>query len=127
MEKFHMERRVISLYRISRCARKVVLVLMVCTFFIGCATMFATPIGKILDNPRDYSGKTVKIAGKVTEVVGLVFIQYFVVKDGTGEITVVTQRPLPREGSEITVKGKVQQAFSIGDKQLIVIVENKEK
>lgn len=94
--------------------------------FTGCTSMFATPIRKILDNPRDYSGKTVTVTGEVTEVVGLVFIQYFVVKDSTGEITVITRRPLPRKGARITVKGKVEQAFSIGDKQLIVIVENSE-
>jgi aspartyl/asparaginyl-tRNA synthetase len=121
-----MEDRVISFSRINRYIKRVLLVSMVGIFLMGCATMFATPIKKILDNPRDYSGKTVTIAGKVTEVAGLVFVQYFVVKDDTGEITVVTQRPLPREGSKITVKGRVQQAFSIGDKQFIVIVENKE-
>jgi hypothetical protein len=111
----------------KRYTKAAVSVLIVSFVVIGCATMFATPIKKILDNPRDYSGKTVTVAGEVTEVVGLVFVQYFVVKDSTGEITVVTEKPLPRKGSKITVKGTVQQAFSIGDKQLIVIMENKEK
>jgi cytochrome c-type biogenesis protein CcmE len=92
---------------------------------IGCNT--STPINKILENPRDYAGKPVKISGEVTEVFSLVVVKYFVVKDKTGEITVVTKRPLPREGTEITVKGTVQEAFSIGDKQLIVIVENEKK
>lgn len=109
---------------IQRYVRICLLVLFAGILASGCNNMFATPIKKILDNPRDYSGKTVTIAGKVTEVVGLVFVQYFVVKDNTGEITVVTRRPLPRKDSQITVKGKVEQAFSIGDKQLIVIVEN---
>jgi hypothetical protein len=40
---------------------------------------------------------------------------------------VVTQKPLPQKGSRITVKGTVQEAFSLGDKQLIVIVEGEEK
>jgi hypothetical protein len=93
----------------------------------GCTSLFATPIKKILDNPRDYSGKAVTIAGEVTEAVGLVFVQYFVLKDNTGEITVVTTKPLPRKGSRITVKGKVRQAFSIGDDQLIVVVEHDDR
>ncbi len=122
-----MEGRVISFSGIKLCTKRVAVVLTVGIFLMSCAAMFATPIKKILDNPRDYSGKTVTITGKVTEVAGLVFVQYFNVEDDTGEITVVTQRPLPKEGSKITVKGKVQQAFSIGDKQLIVIVENKER
>ena len=88
----------------------------------GCG-LLATPIKKILDNPRDYSGKQVTISGEVTEVFGLIVIKYFVVRDRTGEIIVVTQKPLPKKGSKITAKGTVQEAFSIGDQQLIVIME----
>ena len=80
-------------------------------------------VKKILDNPRDYSDKTVTVNGEVTETFSLLVIKYFVVKDSTGEITVVTTRPLPQRGSKITVKGAVHEAFSLGDQQLIVIVE----
>jgi hypothetical protein len=102
-------------------------VLLAASILAGCARIFATPIEEILQNPRDYSGKTVTVSGEVTEVAGLIFVKYFVVKDRTGEITVITRRPLPRENTRITVKGKVETAFSIGSKQLIVIVENEEK
>jgi hypothetical protein len=111
----------------NRCWRIAAFVLLVSILPMGCNKIFATPINKILENPRDYDGKPVKISGEVTEVFGLVVVKYFVVKDKTGEIIVVTKRPLPREGTKITVKGKVQNAFSIGDKQLIVIVENEEQ
>ena len=93
----------------------------------GCNSILSTPINKILENPRDYSGKTVKISGEVTEVFGLVVVKYFVLKDGTGEIIVVTKKPLPGKGTRVTVTGKVQEAFSIGDRQLIVIMEDEEK
>ena len=97
--------------------------LIIALIFIGCERFMATPIKKILDNPRDYSGKTVTVSGDVTEVFSLFIIRYFMVKDSTGEIVIVTQKPLPRKGSKISVKGTVQEAFSLGDKQLIVIVE----
>jgi hypothetical protein len=93
----------------------------------GCGSIFPTPINKILENPRDYDGKTVRISGEVTEVFAFFVVKYFVVKDKTGEIMVVTSRPLPREGAEITIKGTVREAFSIGDKQLLVIVEDEKK
>ncbi|MDP2157157.1 MAG: hypothetical protein Q8K68_05560 [Nitrospirota bacterium] len=83
----------------------------------------ATPIKKIIDNPRDYSGKPITVSGEVTELFSLFVIKYFVVKDITGEIIVVTQKPLPAKGSKISVKGEVQEAFSLGDQQLIVIME----
>jgi hypothetical protein len=89
----------------------------------GCSSLMATPIKKILDNPRDYSGKPVTISGEVTEMFSLFVLKYFVVKDRSGEIVVVTQKPLPAKGSKITVKGTVQEAFSLGDQQLIVIME----
>lgn len=93
---------------------------------LGCNSLLATPIKKVLENPRDYSSKPVRISGEVKEVFSLVVVKYFVVKDKTGEIAVVTKRPLPAEGTKITVKGTVHEAFSIGDKQLIVIVEAEE-
>lgn len=92
----------------------------------SCSTIVSTPIRKIIENPRDYSGKAVVVRGEVTEIFGLFFVKYFVLNDNTGEITVVTQRPLPKKGTKIRVKGTVQEAFSLGDQQLIVIVEEAE-
>lgn len=94
---------------------------------IGCRDIFATSIHKIIENPRDFSGKHVVISGEVTEVFSLFVVRYFVVKDRTGEITVVTKRPLPKKGTKITVKGTVEEAFSFGEKQAMVIIEDEEK
>jgi aspartyl/asparaginyl-tRNA synthetase len=89
----------------------------------SCDNFFSTPIHKILADPRAYAGKTVTVSGEVTRVLGLAFIKYFKIRDGTGEITVVTEKPLPKVGSKIKVKGTVKEAFSIGDQQVVVIVE----
>jgi aspartyl/asparaginyl-tRNA synthetase len=89
----------------------------------SCSGFFTTPINKILANPRAYAGKTVKVSGEVTQIFSLLVIKYFKVRDGTGEIIVVTEKPLPKIGTKIKVKGTVEEAFSIGDQQLIVIVE----
>jgi len=93
---------------------------------IGCSRIFPTPIGRILENPRDYSEKTVTVSGEVTEVFGFFGIRYFVIKDKTGEITVVTKKPLPRKGTTVRIKGTVKDAFAIGESQVMVIVENGE-
>jgi hypothetical protein len=82
-----------------------------------------TPIGEILKNPRDYDGKTVTISGEVKDRISLVFIKYFMVQDNTGEIFVITGRAMPLKGSTVRVKGTVQEAYSIGDEQMIVLVE----
>ena len=69
-------------------------------------------------------GKTVVVSGKVKEVFGLVFIQYFILEDKTGSIPVVTDKPLPAVGAELKVHGTVKEEFSLGDKQLMVLVEH---
>ena len=47
----------------------------------------------------------------------------FTLKDGTGEITVVTKRALPKVGTQLRVRGRVKDAFSIGSLQMVVLVE----
>lgn len=89
----------------------------------SCDSFFSTPINKILADPRAYAEKTVTVSGEVTRVFSLVFIKYFKLRDATGEITVVTEKPLPKVGAKIKVKGSVKEAFSLGDQQVVVIVE----
>jgi len=93
----------------------------------ACETFGTTPIGKILEKPREYADTTVVVSGKVTEIFGLVFIKYFIVEDKTGSIAVVTDKPLPKMGSEIKVRGIVKEAFSLGDQQLLVLIEHEGK
>jgi hypothetical protein len=94
--------------------------------FVGCGSLFSTPISKILENPRDYADKTVTVSGEVTEVFSLLFIKHFILKDDTGEIVIVTDRPLPKIGAKMRVKGTVKEAFSLGSRSLVVIVEKRE-
>ncbi|MBI4793369.1 MAG: hypothetical protein HY789_11755 [Deltaproteobacteria bacterium] len=67
------------------------------------------------------------VSGMVVEVISILVLKYFVVRDDTGEIAVITQRPLPRKGEKVKVYGKIEEAFSLGDQQMIVLVENPAK
>ncbi len=79
------------------------------------------PIEKILSNPKAYEGKIVTIEGEVTDKTAFfVVLKFFKVRDKTGEITVVTKNSLPEIKSKVRVKGKVDEAFSIGDQKLLV-------
>ncbi len=94
---------------------------------LGCDQISSTSIGKIIENPREYAGNQVMIKGEVTDAVSFFVVKYFMIKDGSGEIAVVTTRPLPRKGERIRVSGTVEEAFSIGGKQLLVVVEGEAK
>jgi hypothetical protein len=104
--------------------KKITLLLfLLASVVIACSGIFATPISKILDNPRDYDGKTVTVSGEVTETFSFFVLKYFVLDDGTGTITVVTEKALPKKGTKIRVKGEVSEMFSLGDTQALVIIE----
>ena len=81
-------------------------------------------IDNILSNPKSYEGKVVTIEGEVTDRTSFsVGLKFFKVKDETGEITVVTRKSLPEVRSTMSVKGRIDEAFPIGDQKLVVFVE----
>jgi hypothetical protein len=94
--------------------------------FVSCG-VGATKIGDIVGHPRDYADKEVAISGEVTETFSLFVVKYFVVRDNSGEISVVTEKPLPVKGEKIKVKGTVKETFSFGTKTALVLVEVSEK
>ena len=65
----------------------------------------STQIGKIINNPRNYAGKEIVISGTVTNRFSFFVIRYFGLQDSSGEITVVTDQPLPAVRGKIRVKG----------------------
>jgi hypothetical protein len=91
---------------------------------IACNLLPATPIGKIQKDPRSYESISVTISGTVTARGSLVLIKYFTVADKSGSINVITQRILPPVGSKVRIKGRVKEAFAIGDEQMLVFIED---
>jgi aspartyl/asparaginyl-tRNA synthetase len=81
-------------------------------------------IEKILSHPKAYEGKVVTIEGEVTDRTSLfIVVKFFKLRDKTGEIIVVTKKPLPEIRSNVHVTGKIDEAFSIGDQRFLVFVE----
>ena len=88
----------------------------------------ATPIKDILDDPGRFSGKTVTIAGTVTNAVGVLGVGAYQVKDDTGTIMVVVKTSgVPREGAKVGVEGTVEPGFTVGSQTLTVLKESKRK
>jgi len=81
-------------------------------------------IEKILGNPQAYGGKEVTIEGEVKDRTSFfVVLKFYKVKDKSGEITVVTKKNLPEVNSEVRVKGRIDEAFSIGDQKITAFME----
>jgi hypothetical protein len=100
-------------------------------FLVMCLLIFTlfscgigtTKIGDIVGHPRDYADKEVTISGEVTETFSLLVVKYFTVRDSSGEISVISEKPLPAKGERIKIKGTVKEAFSIGTRTTLVLVE----
>jgi len=92
----------------------------------ACSPFVAPPIQQIQSNPRQYADKRVRSSGTVTETFSLLVLKYFIRNDGTGEMYVVTRKTMPAKGEKVKVTGTVRDAFSLGDMQLLVLLEDGE-
>ena len=83
-----------------------------------------TDIDKIVSNPGAYAGKEMAIGGEVTDRTALFgVLKFYKVKDRSGEMIVVTKKVLPEIKSSVSVKGRIDDGFSLGDQKLVVFVE----
>ncbi len=76
----------------------------------------ADPIGSLVENPAAYQGKTVKVAGVVTNAVQVPFVgsRLYTVRDKTGEIAVVTYGELPAVGEKVIARGIFSTVATFG-------------
>jgi cytochrome c-type biogenesis protein CcmE len=96
------------------------------TLGIGCQKLreeVNPKIAEILKNPRNFDGKDVRVTGTVTDAFSVYRAGYFRISDGSGTIAVVTSQISPRQGDQIEAHGVVEQAYTIGSNQMLVIVE----
>jgi hypothetical protein len=100
-----------------------VLLLLLLLALCSCA-LAPVPIGKITKNPERFENRPVTVRGQVLSATKLPFMEegFYVLKDSTGEITVVTRGALPAEGRTRIVRGKVETTFKVMGKALGVVI-----
>ena len=111
--------------------KKGIVVLIVILILIGIGAWYYfsrvhfSQIQSILSNPKTYEGKVVTIEGEVTDRTSFFgVIKFYKVRDKTGEIIVVTKKTLPELKSMVRIKGRIDEAFPIGDLKLLVFLED---
>jgi hypothetical protein len=76
-----------------------------------------TSIGDISANPSKYYNKDVAVAGTVRNSFGIALIGgIYKVDDGTGSIWILTNKSVPSKGTQIGVKGKIQDGVNYNGK-----------
>ena len=88
-------------------------------------------VSAILNDPNQFSGRQVQIAGKVTRSIdpssGLLNLAAYQVDDGTGKIWVITRTGAPSAGTEVGLKGHVRSDFRAGDLLGAIVVNEDER
>lgn len=112
--------------------KKIIYVVLIAGIICGGAWFYfnyihSIPIKVILENPRMYEDRTLTISGEVLDRVSLILFKYFKLQDRTGEIVVITTKALPAIGAKVRVKGRVEEAFVIGNEQWLVFVEEDDR
>ena len=76
---------------------------------VGCSANNATPISELNATPANFDGKEVMLRGVAKDVtrMPLINLKSYVLKDDSGEATILTERELPKMNEEIRVKVKV--------------------
>jgi hypothetical protein len=100
-------------------------VVVVATLLLVAGCKGTTPIKTLLDDPSQFDGKSVKIAGAVTGAVGVLGTGAYQVDDGTGRLVVISQEGgAPREGAQVAVKGVFRAAFTFQTETAAVLMES---
>ena len=85
-----------------------------------------TSIKTLLDDPGQYDGKTVRIAGEVQGSIGALGFGAYQVKDATGTIPVVSEGGgAPTRGAKVGVEGTFRAAYTLGTQSAAVLVEKR--
>lgn len=76
----------------------------------GCSSV---RINRILADPARYNNRTVRVEGRVVNVIGALNTGLYEVDDGTGRIFVVSARGVPTQNAHVKVDGYVQPGLNV--------------
>jgi hypothetical protein len=71
-------------------------------------------INKVLTDPGRYRDRDVTVAGQVVDSYSIASRGAYRIKDGSGELWVVSERGVPRKGAQVKVTGKVREGYNLG-------------
>ncbi|SFO09864.1 hypothetical protein SAMN05216386_2628 [Nitrosospira briensis] len=87
---------------------------------VGCNRIDATPINEVVTSPANFDGKEVMLHGVAKEPTRLPLfnMKSYVLKDESGEITILTEADLPKTDETLSVKVKVANLAIINGEPL---------
>ncbi len=79
-----------------------------------------TDIARLNDSPNIFEGQQVKVKGTVVDTLKIPIFdsKSYVIDDGTGEVTVLTNLELPKKGSKVALTAIGSNSAIIGGKSI---------
>lgn len=95
---------------------------------VACGSKTVTlPIGDVVADPGRYGEVPLELEGVASGGMGLLSVGIFTLTDSSGEITVLTSKGLPPDGTKLTVRGTVMSGVTIGGTNYGVSLQEKER
>ena len=114
--------------------RKVRSLLLMSSVFLLVSCGGPVKINQILVDPSRYAKKDVRVEGDVVGSYSIIGHGAYQVRDDTGALWVVSDKGVPRKGSRVAVKGRIQDVLTIDAVQLpgqvdsgLVMIESSHK
>ncbi len=86
-------------------------VLLIALVSTACAS---ATINKVLTDPGRYRDRDVTVSGEVADSYSVASLGAYRIKDGSGELWVVSEKGVPRKGAQVKVTGKVREGYNLG-------------
>lgn len=86
------------------------LALLVAITTAACASV---TINKVLSDPGRYRDRDVNVSGEVTDSFSVGSRGAYRLKDGSGQLWVVSNHGVPRNGAQVVVKGRIREGFNL--------------
>jgi hypothetical protein len=78
------------------------------------AACAARSVNQILADPSRYRNREVRVSGSVVQSYSFASRGAYRIDDESGQLWVVSDRGVPRQGARVTVKGTIREGFNLG-------------
>ncbi len=80
---------------------------------LGSAACASVTVNKVLADPSRYRDREVNVSGEVTDSFSVMSRGAYRLKDGSGQLWVVSDNGVPRNGARVVVKGKIREGYNL--------------
>jgi len=81
---------------------------------LASAACASVTINKVLADPSRYRDRDVTVSGEVSDSFSVASRGAYRLRDGSGELWVVSEHGVPRNGAQVHVSGKIREGYNLG-------------